>query len=1346
MKKAIVNKSHIICVLTTLLLCLVNNNLQAQDISGETIDVVCNDVVRIGFSQESLSTATDRTLNVICLPNVPDPDNPNGPFLSNKLRFFMVYIESGGTFTFTVQPMSRRMDYDFGVWLNPDLTNLGHADRGSKNYPYIGGSDPLTDDFIGLDTSSPEVCEESGLIGEFPPGRVMHLDVVSGDSVLIAIDRSNPEELEHGFSLSFGGDAVLACDMVETFNSCDMDRDGDEVFDLEAIRLDLALDYPNAIIDFYQDYNNAEQGNNIGVVNGLYTVPTNGMPPVDANYPDWAGFRTLYARIEDQNGTLILVKRLNFNVNRLPFVPPPQNPLEYCDFNGTGIGVFNLTTDIEDPIEHLYFVYPYGDDAAILGQQRMDVVPNITYYSTQLFAEEGNPANAIANPQAYTSTSGAAYVRVENIAGCYDVIEIQLNVLNYDLQLPSTLNVGECDTNDDGVVSFDLTSYVLSLGEEEDFDGYSIDYYTNEYYANQNENEYAIDNPENFTLYYGQDDIIYVRIFKGLRNLCYTILEIHLATFPDLILNEVEPQYVCDEDFDGIYISDLTDLEEEFTDTPEDFTFAYFDSIENVDNNSNINSPETYAFNSLPAIIWVSVTNENGCDKVVEVNYDVSSDLPYTAPAPVFLCQDTSGNSVVNLTAYQTDMTSLTSVIFSWFETYEEASTQSNPIATPSNYQVLSNEGTVYVRLRKRDYCPVIIPVTYSVLSSQDITVSSCDEDLDGWVSFDLPNYLGDLGIDGPENFNIYYFENVIDAQNGNYTSAVTNPNSYTLEMGNSNTVYIRIETETCFMLSELTLHALVSPLISVPTPAQVCYDEAVELIVTSNSDTVQWFLSEDATDIIFSGNEFTTPQLTENTTYWVETISDQGCVSERISVTVEVLEPIAPEFDVQQTICMGETINDLPTTSLNGITGSWLPEMNTLETTTYTFTPDEGQCALALEMTIEVYPIPSITVDASFQICEGTSADLNAETQEGNIINWYATEISATPIFTGSNFTTDVLTSDTSYWVESISEEGCLSERLEILVVVVESITPLFEIEVSYCLGDIPEILPTISANDISGSWSPSVIDTSMSGTFVYTFTSDDSSSCAEPYELSIEIISIPEVILIQETDIICDGDIFSEIIGTDLGNGYDYLWSTGATSPMIQVTEPGTYYVTISLGDTCSYVSNVLTYNQGAFDFSNPEIMQSPVFGSSSTIEVVSDGGYLEGYYYQLDQGPPQLSNIFNAVSVGSHTITIFNACGSVDITFYVIGFMPYFTPNGDGYHDQWQIFGLENQSQAKVYIFNRYGKQLAQIGTLGYGWDGLYNGNLLPSSDYWFRIVYNDPTTQELKEYRGHFSLKR
>jgi hypothetical protein len=49
-----------------------------------------------------------------------------------------------------------------------------------------------------------------------------------------------------------------------------------------------------------------------------------------------------------------------------------------------------------------------------------------------------------------------------------------------------------------------------------------------------------------------------------------------------------------------------------------------------------------------------------------------------------------------------------------------------------------------------------------------------------------------------------------------------------------------------------------------------------------------------------------------------------------------------------------------LPTTSLNGITGTWSPALNNTVTTTYLFTPAPGQCAGTVTLQVTIQPKPS--------------------------------------------------------------------------------------------------------------------------------------------------------------------------------------------------------------------------------------------------------------------------------------------------------------------------------------------------------------------------------------------------
>jgi gliding motility-associated-like protein len=99
--------------------------------------------------------------------------------------------------------------------------------------------------------------------------------------------------------------------------------------------------------------------------------------------------------------------------------------------------------------------------------------------------------------------------------------------------------------------------------------------------------------------------------------------------------------------------------------------------------------------------------------------------------------------------------------------------------------------------------------------------------------------------------------------------------------------------------------------------------------------------------------------------------------------------------------------------------------------------------------------------------------------------------------------------------------------------------------------------------------------------------------------------------------------------------------------------------------------------------------------------------------------------------------------NDCGIAKINIIVIGYKKFFTPNGDGFTDKWNIIGInpDNLPQSNIYIFDRYEKLLKELDPLSDGWDGTFLGNPMPQTDYWFKVLLQDG-----RELKGHFSLIR
>ena len=102
------------------------------------------------------------------------------------------------------------------------------------------------------------------------------------------------------------------------------------------------------------------------------------------------------------------------------------------------------------------------------------------------------------------------------------------------------------------------------------------------------------------------------------------------------------------------------------------------------------------------------------------------------------------------------------------------------------------------------------------------------------------------------------------------------------------------------------------------------------------------------------------------------------------------------------------------------------------------------------------------------------------------------------------------------------------------------------------------------------------------------------------------------------------------------------------------------------------------------------------------------------------------------------------VFGQCGEIVLEAIVINYPNYFTPNGDGTHDSWMIRNLVFLEGSTITIFDRYGKIMTQLNHNSMGWDGTYNGQPMPATDYWFLVNYQ--RNNEPRIFKAHFSLKR
>jgi hypothetical protein len=278
-------------------------------------------------------------------------------------------------------------------------------------------------------------------------------------------------------------------------------------------------------------------------------------------------------------------------------------------------------------------------------------------------------------------------------------------------------------------------------------------------------------------------------------------------------------------------------------------------------------------------------------------------------------------------------------------------------------------------------------------------------------------------------------------------------------------------------------------------------------------------------------------PALNNNATTTYTFTPTAGQCATTATMSVNVNNSITPVFTQIAPICQGSSFT-LPTTSNNGVTGTWSPALNNTATTTYTFTPTAGQCATTATMSVTVNNsvMPVFTQVAA--ICQGSSFTLPTTSNNGVTGTW-------SPAVNNNETTTYTFT----------PTAGQCATTVTMSVNVNNSITPVFTQIAPICQGS-SFTLPTTSANGVTGTWSPALNNNS---TTIYTFT-PNAGQCATTASMSVTVNDSITPVFTQITPI-CQGSSFT--LPTTSNNGI-----TGTWSPAINNNATTTYTFTPTAG----------------------------------------------------------------------------------------------------------------------------------------------------------------------------------
>ncbi|SDS59933.1 gliding motility-associated C-terminal domain-containing protein [Formosa sp. Hel1_31_208] len=1059
---------------------------------------------------------------------------------------------------------------------------------------------------------------------------------------------------------------------------CDDDQDGVSIVDLDTTITELVTNLTERLITFHNTQNDADNSTNPIATPSSYSANT----------------ETIFARIENTNTGCYSTESFEIIVNTLPVFIAISN-YRICE---------NASDDVAD------FIFATKDAEILNGQLGKEVL----YFLNQTDAD--NNTNPIDKNIAYQNVSNpqTIFVRVQNLtdADCYDTTDFTIEVgTNPVFNEPTNWFVCDDITND-GSEIFDLNVKIseISAGITDTLD---ITFYTSLSNAENQVNPVPLQyantaNPQ--------------QLFAVIDNgtICNSIASFELNVIQVPEVNLAQPIMMCDHNYDGIVTFDLTQAEFEVLDVRQDnITVTYFETMADLESDTNpIQNPNSYTNLTNPQTVFIKITNTiSNCFVAVPLELIVNLPPVINDFQTYEICDNINSSFDLNdiLTVAVDDTTDRT---FSFYNSLVDAEAMTNALGT--NYTYQTNNDTIFIRVAfNNTSCFAIysfnIVVNPLPIANQPNDLQACDDaSNDNVASFNLFSQNSQvLGNQNNSNYTVSYYTNIANAN----TAANPLPENYTGLHGE--TIFVRIENNTTSCFSTTQFNLIVNTHPNTPTTLQTCDEDfdglAIfdltlsegELFSTINPDNVISYF-ESMSDLNADINVISTPTAYQNTsnpqTVFIKVYNQVANCFTSVSLDLDVnLPPAINDFGTYEACA-----NDTNTIDLTAINSTLLDQTANVLVSYYT-TEDDARNETNVLNTIYNYQTNNDTLFARVEF----------STTHCFTIYEFTLQINPLPV---ANQPTDMEVCDDDY--DGFFEFNLTQQNTQIL----GGQNPN-NFTITYYIDDI---LADEGLGSIGNTYN------AMTNETIYARIENNTTGCYSIIQFMTVVFEKP--IIDIDDQVVCLDNLPLLVSANTNNIGDTYLWSTGETSPEIEITDIGTYSVTVTTPNACE-TTRIFSVSES--EAATIEITESVDFSDPNNITVTVSG--IGNYSYQLDDNPPQQSNVFENVSLGYHTITIIdlNGCGEVSKEIVVIDAPKFFTPNNDSYFDTWHITGVENLTGTIVYIYDRYGKLLKTLTSNSRGWDGFYNGNLMPANDYWFVAdVRKENISFQVK---GHFTLR-
>ena len=348
-----------------------------------------------------------------------------------------------------------------------------------------------------------------------------------------------------------------------------------------------------------------------------------------------------------------------------------------------------------------------------------------------------------------------------------------------------------------------------------------------------------------------------------------------------------------------------------------------------------------------PYVVTYTIAATGGCPAVIATtNVTITAQVTPTFAAVAAIC---SGGT---LSALLTSSTNATPITGTWSPALNNTTTTLYTF-TPTAGQCAS---------------PTTLTITVNPILSPTI---NCGTSTTSSVSFTW------AAVGAASGYNVSY---TINAGAANNIGAIGNVLTYTvngLSGGDNVSITVTPTGVGCFAASNQSCIATActpaTASISYATPFCISTTTAQAVTLTGTGAFTGGTYSGTAGLTINASTGAITPSTSTPNLYTVTyTIAATGgCPAVIATAPVVITSQLVPTFTAVAPICSGGTLSALPTTSLNGVTGTWSPALNNTTTTIYTFTPSGTQCASSTTLTITVNPLPTPVLTGPTPVCQ---------------------------------------------------------------------------------------------------------------------------------------------------------------------------------------------------------------------------------------------------------------------------------------------------------------------------------------------------------------------------------------